>query len=59
MICYSLFEGDDHRRQRRVMLPGFGAPESKAFLPLFKGCAESVGAEFSEYLLDIHQQCDV
>ncbi|KAG1836808.1 cytochrome P450 [Suillus subalutaceus] len=29
-------EGDDHKRHRRIMLPGFGGPESKAFLSLFK-----------------------
>jgi len=27
------------------MLPAFGAPECKAFLTLFQGCAESVGTE--------------
>ena len=34
--------GDDHKRQRKVLLPGFGGPESKAFLSVFKECAESV-----------------
>ena len=34
--------GDDHKRQRKVLLPGFGTLESKAFLSIFKGCAASV-----------------
>jgi len=55
-----LLKGETHRRQRKVMLPGFGgapstcfscmssvsdvdlvAPESKAFIPIFR----KVGAE--------------
>ncbi|KAI0260715.1 cytochrome P450 [Gloeopeniophorella convolvens] len=32
-------EGEDHYRQRRVLLPAFGAPESKAQLPIFRECA--------------------
>ncbi|KAH8827827.1 cytochrome P450 [Flagelloscypha sp. PMI_526] len=28
-------DGDNHKRQRKVMLPGFGTPETKAFLPIF------------------------
>lgn len=36
--------GEDHKRQRKVLLPGFGGPESKAFLNIFKGTAESVSS---------------
>ncbi|KIJ66116.1 hypothetical protein HYDPIDRAFT_110276 [Hydnomerulius pinastri MD-312] len=43
-------EGDVHKRQRRVMLPGFGGPESKAFLTLFKGCAESMSAKWMDII---------
>ncbi|KAJ8584424.1 cytochrome P450 [Rhizopogon salebrosus TDB-379] len=43
-------EGDNHKRHRRVMLPGFGAPESKAFLPLFKGCAESMSDKWMDII---------
>ncbi|KAG1839922.1 cytochrome P450 [Suillus subalutaceus] len=39
--------GDDHKRHRRIMLPGFGGPESKAFL-LFKNCAESMSNKWTE-----------
>ena len=31
--------GNDHKRHRKVMLPAFGRPESRAFLPLFCGYA--------------------
>ncbi|KAG1878934.1 cytochrome P450 [Suillus subluteus] len=43
-------EGDDHKRHRRVMLPGFGGPESKAFLLLFKNCAESMSNKWAEII---------
>ncbi|OJA15903.1 hypothetical protein AZE42_11499 [Rhizopogon vesiculosus] len=54
----SFMMGEDHKRQRKVLSPGFGAPESKAFLPLFQGCAESVGTEVTPYSLNSHQQRD-
>ena len=34
--------GDVHKRQRKVMLPAFGSPESKALLPVFRHYAEQV-----------------
>ncbi|OAX37782.1 cytochrome P450 [Rhizopogon vinicolor AM-OR11-026] len=43
-------DGDVHKRQRRVMLPGFGGPESKAFFPLFKGCAESMSNKWMDMI---------
>ncbi|KAG1865931.1 cytochrome P450 [Suillus subalutaceus] len=43
-------EGDDHKRHRRIMLPGFGGPESKAFLLLFKNCAESMSNKWTEII---------
>ncbi|KAJ8585151.1 cytochrome P450, partial [Rhizopogon salebrosus TDB-379] len=48
--------GDDHKRQRRVMLPGFGAPECKAFLPLFKGCAESMSDKWMDIISNSEEQ---
>ncbi|RDB24999.1 hypothetical protein Hypma_008013 [Hypsizygus marmoreus] len=42
-------DGDIHRRQRKVMLPGFGAPESKAFVPIF----QKVAAELTSQWMDI------
>ncbi|KAJ3850477.1 cytochrome P450 [Lentinula lateritia] len=35
-------DGDVHTRQRKVMLPGFRAPETKYFVPFFIGCAEAM-----------------
>ncbi|KAJ8585426.1 cytochrome P450 [Rhizopogon salebrosus TDB-379] len=49
-------DGDDHKRQRRVMQPGFGAPESKAFLPLFKGCAESMCNKWMDIINNSKEQ---
>ncbi|OJA21638.1 hypothetical protein AZE42_12192 [Rhizopogon vesiculosus] len=46
----SFIMGDIHKRQRRVMLPGFGGPESKAFFPLFKGCAESMSNKWMDII---------
>ncbi|KAF8141145.1 cytochrome P450 [Boletus edulis] len=43
-------DGDDHKRQRKVLLPGFGGPESKAFLSVFKGCAESMCTKWAEII---------
>lgn len=34
--------GDVHKRQRKVMLPGFGAPEAKALVPVFSSMAAKV-----------------
>lgn len=41
-------DGETHRRQRKVMLPGFGGPESKAFVAIFR----RVGAELTNQLTD-------
>lgn len=40
------------------MLPGFGAPESKAFLTLFKRCAESVGTRILQDPLNAQRRRD-
>ena len=34
--------GEVPKRQRKVMLPAFGSPESKALLPVFRHYAEQV-----------------
>ncbi|KAG1737832.1 cytochrome P450 [Suillus paluster] len=52
-------DGDDHKRHRRVMLPGFGAPESKAFLSLFKGCAESMSNRWADIISNSKEQSAV
>ncbi|EPQ55440.1 cytochrome P450 [Gloeophyllum trabeum ATCC 11539] len=33
-------EGEQHKRQRKVMLPAFGGPEAKALYPVFKSKVE-------------------
>ncbi|OAX35971.1 cytochrome P450 [Rhizopogon vinicolor AM-OR11-026] len=43
-------DGEDHKRHRKVLSPGFGAPESKALLPLFQGCAESMSQKWMDLI---------
>jgi cytochrome P450 len=47
MSCNDVMSGDDHKRHRKVLVPAFGAPESKAFLTIFARCAESVSSAVS------------
>ena len=34
--------GEDHYRQRRILLPAFGSSESRAQIPVFRQCAREV-----------------
>ena len=34
--------GPDHYRQRRILLPAFGASETRAQIPVFRQCAREV-----------------
>ncbi|KAI0052758.1 cytochrome P450 [Auriscalpium vulgare] len=43
-------EGDDHYRQRRVMLPAFGGPESRALRPVFSASAQLLVEQFRDSL---------
>ncbi|OAX39240.1 cytochrome P450 [Rhizopogon vinicolor AM-OR11-026] len=52
-------DGDDHKRHRKVMLPGFGAPESKAFLPIFQGCVESMSNKWMDIISNSKEQSAV
>lgn len=55
-------EGEVHRRQRKIMLPAFGAPESKALLPHFIHIAESLSMRWKDILLasrDFAKELDV
>ena len=36
--------GETHKRQRKVVQPAFGAGETKALLPVFRGCVERVSS---------------
>ncbi|KAF9024029.1 cytochrome P450 [Hymenopellis radicata] len=46
----TVIEGDDHRRARKVMLPGFGGPESRAYLPIFFGAAGKLGQKWQDLI---------
>ncbi|KAF8638059.1 hypothetical protein AX16_010691 [Volvariella volvacea WC 439] len=43
-------DGEVHRKQRKVMLPGFGAPESKAFVPIFRKVGAELTAQWTDML---------
>ncbi|KAN0081681.1 Cytochrome P450 [Tylopilus felleus] len=43
-------DGEDHKRQRSVLLPGFGSKESKAFLQVFKDCADAICVRWMEII---------
>ncbi|KAF9235250.1 cytochrome P450 [Melanogaster broomeanus] len=45
-------EGDVHKRQKKVIVPAFGGPESKALLTIFTRCAESVSAKWIDIIGD-------
>ncbi|KAF9493548.1 cytochrome P450 [Pleurotus eryngii] len=41
---------DVHKRQRKIMLPGFGTPESRAFLPVFLGTANKLAEKWKDMI---------
>ncbi|KAJ6631361.1 cytochrome P450 [Mycena sp. CBHHK59/15] len=43
-------DGNDHKRHRKVMLPGFGTPETKALLPLFFSYAAQIGTKWKDII---------
>ncbi|ESK91018.1 cytochrome p450 [Moniliophthora roreri MCA 2997] len=43
-------DGEIHKRQRKVMLPGFGAPESKSFISIFQKVASDLCGHWSDLL---------
>ncbi|KAF9260693.1 cytochrome P450 [Marasmius fiardii PR-910] len=43
-------EGDDHRRHRRIMSPGFGTPQSRALVPIFSAAASSLANKWKDLL---------
>ncbi|OAX39518.1 cytochrome P450, partial [Rhizopogon vinicolor AM-OR11-026] len=49
-------DGEDHKRHRKVLLPAFGGPESKALLSLFKGCAESMSNKWIDIITNSKEQ---
>ncbi|KIY46558.1 cytochrome P450 [Fistulina hepatica ATCC 64428] len=45
-------EGDVHKRQRKVLLPGFGAPEARSYVPIFSSCASKMLGKWQDILND-------
>ncbi|KAK0462485.1 cytochrome P450 [Desarmillaria tabescens] len=43
-------EGDDHRRHRKVLLPGFGGPEAKFYVPVFFTYASKMASKWKELI---------
>ncbi|KAF9025469.1 cytochrome P450 [Hymenopellis radicata] len=46
----STVEGDDHRRARKIMVPGFGAPEARTYLPIFFGTAGKMAQKWQDLI---------
>ncbi|KAF8897018.1 cytochrome P450 [Mucidula mucida] len=46
----STVEGADHRRARKIMMPGFGAPEARTYLPIFFGAAGKVTRKWQDLI---------
>ncbi|KAG9226814.1 hypothetical protein CCMSSC00406_0003513 [Pleurotus cornucopiae] len=40
----------DHKRHRKVLLPGFGGPESRAFWPIFSGFAAQLSSKWKDMI---------
>jgi hypothetical protein len=45
-----LIPGDVHKRHRKAMLPAFGTPETRAFLPIFTSVIEKIGSKWSDLI---------
>ncbi|KAJ3900674.1 cytochrome P450 [Lentinula edodes] len=43
-------DGDVHKRQRKIMLPGFSAPEAKNFFPFFSSCAAVLCSRWTDII---------
>ncbi|KDR75313.1 hypothetical protein GALMADRAFT_249339 [Galerina marginata CBS 339.88] len=52
-------DADTHKRQRKVMLPGFGAPEAKSFVPIFRRVGSQLTAQWSDILASSPDQSAV
>ncbi|KAF9024023.1 cytochrome P450 [Hymenopellis radicata] len=52
-------EGDDHRRARKIMLPGFNGPEARTYLPIFFGAAERLTHKWEDLIASETQQTAV
>ncbi|KIM45089.1 hypothetical protein M413DRAFT_441752 [Hebeloma cylindrosporum] len=52
-------DAEIHKRQRKLMLPGFGAPESKAFVPIFRRVGAELTAQWTDTLMNSPDQSAV
>ncbi|KAK0239393.1 cytochrome P450 [Armillaria nabsnona] len=52
-------DGQDHVRQRKVMNPAFGFPETKSYIPIFSSCAEKMVQKWIELITDDNGQSTV
>lgn len=52
-------EGDDHKRQRRMLLPSFGSLEANTFVPSFASKAAQMADEWAEMIHDGNSAVDV
>ncbi|KAJ3758781.1 cytochrome P450 [Lentinula raphanica] len=49
-------DGDVHKRQRKIMLPGFSAPEAKNLFPFFSSCAATLCSRWTDVLSTSNEQ---
>ncbi|CAK5281924.1 unnamed protein product [Mycena citricolor] len=52
-------DGNDHKRHRKVMLPGFKSSEAKALVPLFFSCAAQIGTKWKDLIAQTPEQATV
>ncbi|KAK0462491.1 cytochrome P450 [Desarmillaria tabescens] len=52
-------EGEDHKRHRKVLLPGFGGPEAKFYVPVFFTCAGKMASKWKEMISTTDEQSAV
>ncbi|PBK73360.1 cytochrome P450 [Armillaria solidipes] len=49
-------EGEDHKRHRKVLLPGFGGPEAKFYVPVFFVHAGKMASKWKELISATDEQ---
>ncbi|KAJ3892341.1 cytochrome P450 [Lentinula edodes] len=58
-LCLKTLAGDVHKRQRKIMLPGFSAPEAKNFFPFFSSCAAMLCSRWTDIISASSEQYQV
>ncbi|KAF4607972.1 hypothetical protein EYR40_000308 [Pleurotus pulmonarius] len=49
-------DASDHKRHRKVLLPGFGGPQSRAFWPIFSGFAAQLTSKWKDMIVGSSNQ---